>query len=60
MLNNSLIRKESITQIFSTISKKDSLRSILELIAYFDLEMQQMDVKTTFLNEDLEDEVYVK
>jgi hypothetical protein len=54
MLNNSLIRKESITQIFSTISKKDSLRSILELIAYFDLEMQQMDVKTTFLNGDLE------
>ena len=45
---------------FSLISKKDSLHVILALVAHFDLELQQMDVKTTFLNCDLEEEVYMK
>ena len=33
---------------------------ILALIDHFDFELQQMDVKTTFLNGDLEEEVYMK
>ena len=36
------------------------LRIILTLVAHFDLEFQQMDVKTTFLNGDLEEEIYMK
>ena len=48
------------TETFSPISKKDSLRIILALVAHFDLELQQIDVKTTILNGDLEDEVYMK
>jgi hypothetical protein len=32
----------------------------MALVAHFDLELQQMDVKTTFLNGDLEEEVYMK
>jgi len=48
------------TETFSPVSKKDSLRIILALVAHFDLELQQMDVKTTFLNGDLEEEVYMK
>ena len=32
----------------------------MELVAYFDLELQQMDVKTNFLNEDIKEEVYMK
>jgi hypothetical protein len=36
------------------------LRVIMALVAHFDLELQQMDVKTTFLNGDLEEEVYMK
>ena len=38
------------TETFSPVSKKDSLRIILALVAHFDLELQQMDVKTAFLN----------
>ena len=55
-------QKEGIdyTETFSPVSKKDSLRIILALVAHLDLELQQMDVKTAFLNCDLEEEVYMK
>ena len=33
---------------------------ILALVAHFDLELQQMDMKTAFLNGDLEKEIYMK
>ncbi|KAL4376734.1 hypothetical protein GQ457_02G021410 [Hibiscus cannabinus] len=48
------------TETFNPVSKKDSLRIVLALVAQFDLELQQMDVKTAFLNGDLEEEVYMK
>ena len=55
-------QKEGInyTETFSPVSKKDSLRVIMALVAHFDLELQQMDVKIAFLNGDLEEEVYMK
>ena len=55
-------QKEGVdyTETFSLVSKKDYLRIILTLVAHFDLQLQQMDVKTTFLNGDLEDEVFMK
>ena len=54
-------KKEGINYIetFSPVSKKYSLCIILALVAHFNLELQQMDVKMTFLNGDQEDEVYM-
>ena len=48
------------TETFSPVSKKDSLRIVMALVAHLDLELHQMDVKTAFLNGDLEEEVYMK
>jgi hypothetical protein len=49
-------QKEGIDyhETFSPVSKKDLFRIIIALVAHFDLELHQMDVKTTFLNGDLE------
>jgi hypothetical protein len=47
------------TETFSLVSCKDSLRIIMVLVAHYDLELHQMDVKMTFLNEDLLENVYM-
>jgi hypothetical protein len=47
------------TETFSPVSCKNSLRIILTLVAHYDLELHQMDVKTAFLNEDLLENVYM-
>ena len=31
----------------------------MALVAHFDLELHQMDIKTVFLNGDIEEEIYV-
>jgi hypothetical protein len=46
-------------KIFSPVSSKDSFRIIMALVAHYDLELHQMDVKTTFLNGDLEENIYM-
>ena len=47
-------------EIFSPISKLTSIRFFLSVAAAFDFEVEQMDVKTTFLHGDLEEEIYMK
>ena len=46
-------------ETFLPISKKDSLRIIMDIVAHYDLELHQMDAKTTFLNGNLKEEVYM-
>ncbi|KAJ8485199.1 hypothetical protein OPV22_017684 [Ensete ventricosum] len=44
---------------FSPVAMLKSIRIILAIAAYYDYEIWQMDVKTTFLNGNLEKEVYM-
>ena len=55
-------QKEGIDyqETFSPVSRKDSLRIVMALVAHFDLKLHQMDVKTAFLNRDLDEDVYMK
>ena len=46
-------------ETFSLVSKKDLLKIILTLVTYFDWELYQIDMKTVFLNENLEEMVYI-
>jgi hypothetical protein len=46
-------------EIFSPVSCKDSLRIIIVLVAHYDLELHQMNVKTVLLNRDLLKNVYM-
>ena len=46
-------------ETFSPLSTKDSICIIMTIVAHFDLELHQMDVRTTFLNGDLVEDVYM-
>ena len=54
-------QKEGIDykETFSPVSSKDSFRTIMALVAHFDLELHQMDVKTAFLNGDIDETIYM-
>lgn len=47
-------------ETLSSVSTKDSIRITLALIAHFDLELHQMDVKIAFLNGELEEDIYIQ
>jgi hypothetical protein len=47
-------------EIFSHVAKLISIRFLLFVVVMFDFEVEQMNVKTTFLHGDLEEEIYVK
>ena len=53
-------QKEGIDfkETFSPVSTKDSFRTVMTLVAYFDLELHQMDVKTTFLIDNIDIIIY--
>ncbi|KAK1642288.1 hypothetical protein QYE76_060093 [Lolium multiflorum] len=46
-------------ETFSTVAKLKSVRILLAIAAFFDYEIWQMDVKTAFLNGDIEEELYM-
>ena len=55
-------QKEGIdfNEIFSPVVKQASIRAIMAKAVTFDLEVDQMDVKTTFLHGNLEETIYMK
>eukprot|EP00253_Pinus_taeda_P009231 PITA_09231 len=46
--------------IFSLVAKVASITLLLSVVATFDFEVEPMEVKTTFLHGDLEEEIYMK
>ena len=46
-------------ETFSPVSSKDSFSTIMALVAHFDLELHQIDVKTAFLNSDIDETIYL-
>ena len=55
-------QKEGIdyNEIFSRVVKHTSIQMLLTIVAQFDLELKQMDVKITFLHGELEEKMYMK
>jgi hypothetical protein len=47
-------------EIFSPVARYTSIRVIISLASVFDWKLHQMDVKTAFLNGEVEQEVYIK
>lgn len=54
------IERIDYNKTYSPVSKKDSFKIIMALVAHFNLELHQIDFKTTFLNEDQEEMVYIE
>jgi len=46
-------------EVFSPVVKHSSIRLLLAIVALFDLELEQLDVKTAFLHGDLEEQIYM-
>jgi hypothetical protein len=46
-------------EVFALVARIESVRVILRLVAHLDWTVHHMDVKSTFLNGDLAEEVYV-
>jgi hypothetical protein len=44
---------------FSPVSRKDSFKIIMTLLAHYDIELHQMTVKTIFQNRNLDEKVYM-
>ena len=62
LVPNRHAQKEGIdySEIFSPVIKHISIRMLLTMVDQFDLELKQMDVKTAFLYDELEERIYMK
>ena len=47
-------------EIFSPVVKMSSIRVVLGLVVSLNLEIEQLNVKTTFLHDDLEEKIYME
>jgi hypothetical protein len=54
-------QKEEVeyNEIFLTVVKHTSIRVVLAIVAHQDLDLEQLDVKTTFLHGEFEEEIYM-
>ncbi|GKE54392.1 retrotransposon protein, putative, ty1-copia subclass, partial [Tanacetum coccineum] len=48
------------TDVFSPVVKHSSIHTLLSIVAMHDYELEQLDVKTTFLHGELEEDIYME
>ena len=55
-------QKEGIdfSKIFSSVVRHTSIRMLVSIVAAQDLELEQMDVKTTFLHRHMKESIYME
>ena len=59
-LGNRQVAGVDFEEVYAPTSKQTSLRALLAVVAEENLELHQLDVKTAFLNGELEETVYMK
>lgn len=47
-------------EIFSPVAKHVSIRFLLSMVVHFNIELQQMDVNTTFFHGYLDEDIYME
>jgi hypothetical protein len=47
------------TDVYSPVGKHSSIHTFLSLVAIYNYELEQLDVKTAFLHGDLEEDIYM-
>ena len=47
-------------EVFAPVARHATLRALLAVAAAYDLELEQIDVKTAFLNGDLQEDIYME
>ena len=62
LVTKGYVQKKGIdyNEIFSPVVKHMSIQILLVMIAQFDLELEQMDIKIMFLHGELEKMIYMK
>lgn len=55
-------QKEGVdyNEVFSLVVRQTSIKVLLTFVALFDLELEQLDVKTEFFHGELEEEIYMR
>ncbi|KAG8472511.1 hypothetical protein CXB51_035267 [Gossypium anomalum] len=54
------IPRVDFTNVFSPVVKHGSIRALLGIVAMYDLELEQLDVKTIFLHGELKENIYMQ